>query len=157
MGATEDRFVDGFSTGQKIVLRLLLVSFLAVAVFAVFKHSVVWGWIYLGFVTVGQLVLIVPTLCGHCPYPHRHNDCLLVPAFVMKAIAPDRGPNIPPAEKGALSVGVAGLVLIPQYALFQEPVLFVLFWALVLPFLGFFQLYLCRHCRHTGCPANRAQ
>jgi hypothetical protein len=156
MCATEDRFVDGFSMGQKIALRLLLVSFLAVAVFAVFKQSAIWGWIYLGFATVGQFVLILPTLCGHCPYPHRHNDCLLVPASVMKTVVPYRGLRIPSAEKGALYVAVAGLVLIPQYWLFQEPLLFILFLALILPFFGFFQFYMCRHCRHTGCPANRA-
>jgi len=23
--------------------------------------------------------------------------------------------------------------------------------------LALFQLYLCKHCRHSGCPANRAR
>ena len=155
MCAMDRRFVDGFTTGQKVVLQAVFVAVLAVAVVAVFRHSTLWGWIYLGFVTVGQAVLVLPALCGHCPYPRRYDDCLLAPASLMRRVVPDRGPRLSGLDRAALFAGVAGLVGIPQYWLFQEPLLLFLFWALLLPFLGFFQLHLCRHCRHTGCPANR--
>jgi len=155
MCARDGRFVDRFSMGQKIVLRLLLVAFCLVGLIAVFRHDALWGWIYLGVLTLGQAVLVVPNLCARCPYPYEYNDCLFVPAGLLRTLVPRRTSPMGPAGKGALLAGAGALVVIPQYALFQEPLLLILFWALLLPFLGFFPLYLCRHCRHTGCPANR--
>ena len=140
-----------------MVLRLLLVAFPVVGLIAVFLHSALWGWIYLGFLTLGQALLVVSNLCARCPYPYEYDDCLLIPAGLLKALVPRRDSPMGPGGRAALLVGAGGLVVIPQYWLFQEPLLLILFWAFLLPFLGFFVLYLCRHCRHTGCPANRTE
>ncbi|MCF8104414.1 MAG: hypothetical protein K9K64_02930 [Desulfohalobiaceae bacterium] len=154
MTAGAQRFVDGFPNWQKLSMRGLFIAVLAVGAVAVFRHSHVWGWIYLAVATLGQLVLIVPNLCAHCPYPYHYNDCLLAPAGLMRSIFSYRGPTISRRGRLTLAAGAAGLVLIPQYWLLQEPVLLIFFWVLLLPFLAFFRLYLCRRCRHTGCPAN---
>ena len=149
-------FVDGFPIWQKLSMRGLFVAVLVVGAVAVFRHSQVFGWIYLVMATLGQLVLIMPNLCAHCPYPYQYNDCLLAPAGLMRTIFSYRGPLISPGGRLALAAGGAGLILIPQYWLFQEPLLLLVFWVLLLPFLAFFRLYLCRRCRHTGCPAHCA-
>ena len=145
--------VDGFPAWQKLAMRSLFLAVLVVGAVAVFRHSLVWGWIYLAWASLGQLVFIVPNLCAHCPYPYKYNDCLLAPAGLMRLFT-YKGPEISRHGRFALAAGGAGLVLIPQYWLFQDPILLLVFWVLLLPFLGFFRLYLCRRCRHTGCPSN---
>jgi hypothetical protein len=155
MKTNECKFVDRFPAWQKLVMRLLMIGFPAVALYAMFRHDALWAWIYLAFVVLGQLFLALPALCAHCPYPYKHNDCLLLPADMVRSLLTYRGPRLSKGEKAALTIALAGTVIMPQYWLFREPVLLILFWALLLPFLGFFQFYLCKRCRHTGCPANR--
>jgi hypothetical protein len=155
MNADACEFVDRFPVWQKMALRLLMIAFPLVGAIAVFRYDAVWGWIYVAFMVLGQVFLVLPALCAHCPYPYEHNDCLLLPAGLLRRLIKYRGPEITGGGKVALSIGMAGAVLIPQYWLFREPLLLILFWALLLPFLAFFQFYLCNHCRHTGCPANR--
>ena len=155
MCANDCRFVDGFPVTHKIGMRLLMIVFPVVGAYAIFLHNTAWGWIYLGFVVLGQAILVLPNLCGHCPYPYEHNDCLLIPAGLVRRLIPYRGPEISKGGSFALAVAAAGPVLIPQVWLFREPLLLILFWASLLPFLAYFLLYLCKRCRHTGCPANR--
>ncbi len=148
------RLADGFSPTQKVLLRLLFAALLAVGIYAGFLQGAGWGWFYVGFVVVSQVVLL-RVLCGHCPYPHQYDDCLLLPVSLLRRLAPYRGPEISPAGKLAIGLALAGVVVVPQYWLVQRPVLLVMFWAACLPFVVYFPLRLCGRCRHTGCPANR--
>jgi hypothetical protein len=155
MCPNECRFLDGFPMMHKIVMRFLMIIFPAVGVYAIFLHNALWGWIYLGLLTLGQAILVLPNLCGHCPYPHEYDDCLLIPAGLLRRFIPYGGSEIGKGGRFALVLAAAGSVLIPQVWLFREPVLFILFWVTLIPFLAYFTLYLCKRCRHTGCPANR--
>jgi hypothetical protein len=155
MSADDCRFIDGFPETHKIAMRFLMIAFITVGAYAVFLHNWVWGWIYVAVVVLGQALLVLPNLCGHCPYPHEHNDCLLMPAGLVRKLIPYGGPEIGKGGRLAMVMGGAGSVLIPQFWLFREPMLLFLFWAAFLPFLAYFMLYLCKRCRHTGCPANR--
>jgi len=155
MCADDCRLVDKFPVTHKIVMRFLLIAFIAVGAYAVFLHNSAWGWIYVAVVVLGQAFLVLPNLCGHCPYPHEHNDCLLIPAGLVRKLIPYAGPEIGKGGVMAMAVGGAGSVLIPQFWLFREPMLLFLFWAALLAFLAYFMLYLCKRCRHTNCPANR--
>ena len=149
------RLVDKFPVTHKIAMRLLMIAFIVVGAYAVFLHSRAWGWVYVAVVVLGQAILVLPNLCGHCPYPHERNDCLLIPAGLLRKFIPYRGPEIGKGGRLAMVMGGAGSVLVPQFWLFREPLLLLLFWAALLPFLAYFVLYLCKRCRHTGCPANR--
>jgi hypothetical protein len=149
--------VDGFSQGQKIFIRLLFAAILAVGAFAIFSHSHTWGWIYIGVAILGQAAFVLPSLCGHCPYPHHLNDCLFLPAGIMKKLVKYRGPKITGSESALIGITLLLVVGIPQVWLIKEPGLLILFWALFVPFLAFFPFYLCKRCRHTGCPANRVK
>ena len=155
MCADDCPFVDKFPGTHKIAMRFLMIAFITVGAYAVFLHNWAWGWIYVAVVVLGQALLVLPNLCGHCPYPRERNDCLLLPAGLVRKLVPYGGPEIGKGGRLAMAVGGAGAVLIPQFWLFREPLLLLLFWAALLPLLAYFTLYLCKRCRHTGCPTNR--
>jgi hypothetical protein len=147
--------MDGFSLGQKIILRLLFIGFMAVGAYAIFLHSLAWGWIYLGVAILGQAVFVLPSLCGHCPYPNQYRDCLFLPAGIMRRLVGYRGPKVTASETALISITLLLVVGIPQVWLIRHTGLLILFWAVLLPFVAYFPLNLCKRCRHTGCPANR--
>jgi hypothetical protein len=149
--------LDKFSPTQKIVLRLLLAAFIAVGAYAIFLHSAAWGWIYLGVAILGQAFFVLPSLCGHCPYPHKLGDCLFLPAGLLRRLVKYRGPKVTGQETALISITLLLVVGMPQMWLFAEPWLLILFWALLIPFVAYFPLHLCKRCRHTGCPSNRTR
>ncbi len=151
------KLLDKFSLGQKIVLRFLLAAFIAVGAYAIFLHSAFWGWTYLGVAVLGQALFVLPALCSHCPYPHQLNDCLFLPAGLMRRLAKYRGPQISRSETALLVLTLLALVAMPQYWLIKQTTLLILFWALLLPFVAYFPFHLCKHCRHLGCPSNRVK
>lgn len=147
--------LNKFSPAQKIVLRLVLAAFIAVGAYAIFLHSAAWGWIYLGVAILGQAFFVLPSLCGHCPYPFELNDCLFLPAGLLRRLVKYRGPKVSGGETALISITLLLIVGMPQVWLIAEPWLLVLFWALLIPFVAYFPLHLCKRCRHTGCPSNR--
>ncbi len=149
--------LDGFSLSQKIVLRFLLVAFIAVGAYAIFLHSAWWGWAYLGVAVLGQAYFVLPSLCGHCPYPNQYRDCLFLPAGIMRLLVTYRGPKVTSSEAALIGITLLLVVGIPQFWLIRETGLLILFWALLVPFVAYFPFHLCKRCRHTGCPSNRVK
>lgn len=149
------RLADGFPASHKAIMRLLLAAVVAVAAWAVFRQGGAWGWAYLAAVALGQGLLVLPALCGHCPYPHQFNDCLLAPPALMRLL-PYRGSTLRPWEKLAIALGLLPTIVMPLPWLARDPWLLALFVALTPPFVLYFPLYMCKRCRHAGCPANRA-
>jgi hypothetical protein len=151
------QLMDGFSLGQKILLRSLLAGFIAVGAYAIFLHSAPWGWIYLGVAILGQAFFVLPSLCGHCPYPNQYRDCLFLPSGIMRRLVGYRGPKVTGHETALISITLLLVVGMPQVWLIEHTGLLLLFWAILLPFVAYFPLSLCKRCRHTGCPANRVR
>lgn len=149
------QLAERFGLAEKIVLRVLMAAFMATGAYAIFLHSLAWGWIYLGVAVLGQAFFVLPSLCGHCPYPHNLNDCLLVPAGIMKRLVKYRGPKVTGSETALIGITLLLVVAIPQVWLIRHTGLLILFWAVLMPFVAYFPLNLCKRCRHTGCPANR--
>ena len=114
MCADDCRFVYEFPGTHKIAMRFLMIAFIVVGAYAVFLHNWAWGWIYVAVVVLGQAILVLPNLCAHCPYPHEHNDCLLIPAGVVRKLIPYRGPEI--GRGGRLAMAVGGRRRIGDYS-----------------------------------------
>jgi hypothetical protein len=152
-----NQLLERFSLGQKILLRFLLGTFIAVGAYAIFLHSFWWGWIYLGVAILGQAFFVLPSLCGHCPYPNQYRDCLFLPAGIMRRLVGYRGPKVTASETALIGITLLLVVGIPQVWLIKHTGLLILFWAVLLPFLAYFPFSLCKRCRHTGCPSNRVR
>lgn len=151
------QLLDGFSLGQKTVLRAMLVGSIAVGAYTIFLYSTAWGWIYLGVAILGQAFFVLPSLCGHCPYPNQYDDCLFLPAGLMRSLVKYRGPKVTGSETALMGISLLLVVGIPQVWLIKETGLLILFWAIVVPLAAYFPFHLCKRCRHTGCPSNRVK
>ncbi len=144
------RKFDRFPLWLKLGVKACLLVFGAAGVIAVFLD----GWL-LG---VGYLLLCLATIyttlrchCAHCPYPFEYNDCLAMPPTVIRGAGPRKTAPFTGFEKTAFYLLLAGAMLIPQFSLFQRPVLLTVYWVFCLPTCFLFPFYICRRCRFTNC------
>ena len=149
-------WIDRFTWQQKALMRTGWFGFMAVGVWGIFLQDPLWALLYLIYGAAGFVLVVLPGLCSHCPYPSRFSTCLFLPAGLVARFYPYRGPQMSPAGKAAVAVVMVGMVVIPQFWLISSKGLLLLFWLLAVPVIAAFPLHYCRRCRHTGCPMNRA-
>lgn len=147
--------IDRFSLQERVLMRTAWAVFTALGAWGIYRHAPLWSLLYLIYVLAGFALVVLPGLCAHCPYPSKFSTCLFLPPGLVQRFYPYRGPTMSPFEKIAVSVTMAGMVLIPQIWLVREPVILVIFWLSAIPVIAAFPLYYCRRCRHQGCPMNR--
>ena len=152
--STSPRFLDGFATWEKMLWRADGLGLVVVALAGIHSVSPAGALGYALFAAVG-LVVGLPSLCSHCPYPTRHSDCLFLPPKLVARLLPYRGPKLTRLEALAVLGVTVGFFLLPQIWLIQRPLWLVPFWALALPMAVGFPVHYCRRCRHVGCPMNR--
>jgi len=148
-------WVDGFTLVEKISMRIGFYLSLVIGLIAVFLESLSWGILYAVYTSIATLSILFFFLCAHCPYPRHFNDCLFMPAKILKKVFTFRSGRLGIGDKIAAVIGFSGIILIPQYWLIKRPVLLIIFWALTLPTLLRIYLFICPACRHIHCPFNR--
>jgi hypothetical protein len=148
--------IDRFSFTQKLSMRAGWFGFMAVGTYAIAKQNPLWAWAYVAFGFFGFALVVLPSICAHCPYPTEFSTCLFLPPGVMRRFYPYRGPKISLVGKMASFLALAGMLIIPQFFLVHDLSWFVIFWLLGLPVVAAFPLYFCRGCRNSGCPMNQA-
>jgi len=148
---------DGFTLAEKILLPGSWYIYVFIGAYAMFMESIPWGLIFLAFCTLGFFVGILYTLCAHCPYPYEYSDCLFFPHKFIKKLFRHRPGPLAILDKIGLCVSLAGAVIFPQYWLFKNPVLLILFWVFCIPAWASLPLYLCKRCRNFECPINMAK
>ncbi len=148
---------DSFSLKDKIFMRIGWYGFMAVGTYAIYKQNPLWAWAYIAYVIIGFALVVIPWLCAHCPYPYQFSTCLFMPAGFLRKFYAYRGPKPSLAGKTAACVIMVGTVVIPNFWLINDMPLITIFWLFGLPTLLAFPLHYCKHCRNSGCPANRAE
>jgi hypothetical protein len=146
--------IDKFSVFEKALIRVGVFGFFLIGLYAVFTHSLVWGFVYTGMSIVGAF-LVLFALCSRCPYPYQRSDCLFLPAGIIKKIYNHRPGPLNRLDTFVLVFVSAVLVLVPQFWLLKTPALLIAYWIFCLPVIGVFPIHYCRRCRHDGCPFNR--
>jgi len=146
--------IDRFSLLEKILMRIALFGFVIIGASAIFSASIVWGIIYLAFVTFGGFIVASYLFCPHCPYPFTYQTCQFFPAGIIKVLGRYRPEPMNKIEKAGAFSWLAGLIFIPQFWLLHNYILFIIFWGLALPLLVRFRAYICKRCRHFFCPLN---
>ncbi len=147
--------IDRFSLTERIVMRLGWFGFMAVGAYGIYKQSPLWAGIYVACSALGFALVVLPGLCGHCPYPSKHGTCLFLPPGLINRFYPYKGPHMRKAVKGAVLVTMVGMVIMPNVWLVSDPPLLGLFWLLGVPTIAAFPMHYCRRCRHFGCPMNK--
>jgi hypothetical protein len=153
---TSPALKDGFAWYEKLLARAGLAGMVLVGAIAIYLASPWAAVAYLLFGLVGGLLAIYDFLCVYCPYPYQYSDCLFFPAPLLTAIVKRRTGKIYWLRKALLVLIVAGLILVPQYWLWDNRALLAGFWALAAAIALAFPGYYCRRCRHGQCPLNRA-
>ena len=82
-------------------MRFLMIAFICFS-------NWTWGWIYVAVVVLGQAILVLPKALSLSP---ERNDCLLMPAGLLRKFVPYRGPEIGKEGRLAMVVGGAGSVV----------------------------------------------
>ncbi len=148
--------IDRFTLKEKVVMRSGVLGLVAVGAGSIYLQNPLVAGLYLVGSLVSAIVVLLPGLCAHCPYPSHFSTCLFLPAGLLNRWYPYRGPQMSVAGKLAVAAVTIGIVATPQYWLIANRALLIVFWLLALPVLAAFPLHYCRRCRHSGCPLNRA-
>ena len=144
---------DSFSLKDKILMQIGWNGFMLVGIYAIYKRSPLWALAYVAY----MIFIVMPMLCAYCPYPYQYSTCLFMPSGILRKFYPYRGPQPSVAGKTAASIIMVGAVILPNFWLFRDIPLLIVFWLFALPTVLAFPLHYCKHCRHAGCPANRAE
>jgi hypothetical protein len=131
-------------------MRICLYGFFATGILGVFLESTGWGIAYLLFMAfMGWIVL--SCFCSHCPYPYESKTCLAMPFQVVHLFSFKDRP-LSGLEKTLFISVLTIAMLFPQYFLFQQIPLLVIYWIFCLPTCIAFPAYFCRRCRFVNCP-----
>jgi hypothetical protein len=145
---------DHFTLTERILMRAGWGGFMLTGFFGIYKQDPIWAWGYAVLGILGFLMLVIPFLCVHCPYPYHYSTCLFIPPGFLKRFYPYRGPKMSAFGKIAVFVVLACMVVLPNLWLVTDLPLLLLFWIFGLPTIASFPAYYCKQCRHTGCPMN---
>lgn len=145
---------DYFSLTERILMRAGWGGFMLIGFFGIYAEDPIWAWGYAVFGVIGFLLVVIPMLCAHCPYPYHYNTCLFITPAFLKRFYPYRGPKMSTFGKIAVFVVLAGMAVFPNFWLVTDLPLLLLFWIVGLPTIAALPFYYCKRCRHTGCPMN---
>lgn len=137
------------------LLSLALVSFaIAISIVSVLQQSVLYGLFYLLLLCL-IAIHIIKGLCAICP---SRNSCgHLIPGFVAKTVFPKISPRpFLKAEFIVLVVEIVLIISIPQYWLFKNSTLFIMYWFLFIVAGVEILLFVCRKCKNEYCPSNKS-
>ncbi len=146
--------VDRFTLLQKTLMRLGFYGFMIIGAYGIYLESTLWALIYVGYVILGMELGLSFFLCSHCPYPYKYSDCLFAPFWVFTKQFRFRPARMSIVDNIFFILAMAGFIVIPQYWLFKNVTVLILFWIFCLPTIASFPLFWCRRCRHIHCCLN---
>jgi len=148
--------IETFSFTEKFIFRAGFSSVFVIALYGIYLESITWGLIYAIYLFL-VLIVILGCFCAYCPYPYRYSDCLLLPYGLIKKLFKARPGPISTLEKSVLIVTMIGMIAIPQYWLFKNLTLLIMFWILFILISVPFPFYICKRCQNYNCPQNYAR
>lgn len=147
--------IDRFTMKTRWGMQTAWFGFMAVGALAIFRQNTVWALLYISGCLLALALIVLPSVCAHCPYPSEFYTCLFLPPKFVNRFYPYKGPDISTAGKWTSAVAIAAIVIMPHFWLVQTPLLLLLYWGFCLPAMAAFPIHFCKHCRHFKCPMNR--
>ncbi|MBU0992650.1 MAG: hypothetical protein KJ737_09170 [Proteobacteria bacterium] len=139
---------------EKLYFRTTILGSYFIGAYAIYQQN---GWIALAYVAfvIVSLEFVVYRFCSYCPYPCNHSNCLMMPyQMVTKYHKMDRKPQSLFDRMTFPLVMLVILPLIPQYWLFKNTALLLLFWCFTIAALVSMLTFKCRHCLYKACFLN---
>jgi hypothetical protein len=136
-------------------INLLMLAYLGLGVWVVIRTSIFWGVLYIVLIGL-SFVVVAYAWCAKCPC--RSGACTHIWVGKLTKFLPRRKPGKYTAGDWAGQViYLLGLHLLPQYWLWQDKVLFALFWVLALATFLAGPLYACKGCPNKRCYVDQLQ
>ena len=133
----------------------LLFGALVVGLVSVFHESAAMGAVYAVIIPLA-LLTITYSYCGKCSC--RLDSCGHVfPARLSRLLPPRTDTNYTYLDLAGVVLPFALLVGFPQWWLFENKVLFAVFWALIVIGLLEIRLFVCRGCSNEKCALRTRQ
>jgi hypothetical protein len=136
-----------------IISLFLLCAALAIALGAIFPHSVAFGALYI-LITALCTLIMAYSYCAKCPC--RHAGCGHVIFGRIAKILPERKQG-PYTFWDILwtTISIATILLIPQIWLIDVIVALVLFWTFIILAVLDIVFFVCPDCPNKNCALNR--
>lgn len=133
----------------------ILVHFaaLVVGMVAIYPHSMMHFWIYVGIVVVSTFGIIF-SFCSKCPC-HKHQCSHIVLGPLTRLLPLRKVSKYTTADYWGLGLSYLVGIVYPEYWLWKSPVLPFVFYPLVVATLALILLLVCPYCRNCNCPFNR--
>lgn len=128
---------------------LLMLIWLALGVWVVLSSNVLMGALYIVVIFL-SLVIVAYSLCAKCPC--RFHSCAHIVLGRLTRLLPRRRPGrYTFGDKVGATVYLVGLHALPQYWLWQNKVLFALFWVLSITVFLVLHFAACPTCKNEYC------
>jgi hypothetical protein len=131
---------------------LLMLAYLTIGMVVVTGHSILLGIAYIVLILLSFLC-VAYSWCAKCPC--RTHACTHIWLGKLATLLPFREPGRWTRwEYAGTLFYLLGLHALPQYWLWQNKVLFALFWILALATFLIGPLHACKICANEYCPFN---
>ncbi len=140
-----------FSIREKIFAQFTFVAGVMAASYGLFLENTFLGVGYLLYSGIGIFLLMRYTICPRCPHLHIANDCVNLPASIVKKIVSKRTGPLNISEKTLFIVVLYGIFILPIYWLCSTPVILTVFVILYGSHLLSLHTYFCPKCENNSC------
>jgi hypothetical protein len=141
-----------FTFREKFFAQFTYNAGVMIAAYGLYLKNASFGIGYLIGSYVGILLLIRYTICPRCPHLHVVNDCVNLPAPIMKKIiSPKRNGSLSIYEKSLFIIVLYGTFIVPIYWLSSNFVVLAAFLILYGGHLLSLRLHFCKNCENKDC------
>ena len=133
-----------------LIMAILLIGGIITGIVGLLSFSIKLAILY-ALLTIVSLVLIIFSYCGKCTCRLERCSCIF-PGKFTRYLPARKQMKYSRLDIIGVMLGFSVITLFPQYWLFQNKTMLVLFWILL--FLAHLQirLFVCGSCENLNCP-----
>jgi hypothetical protein len=138
-----------------ILSLLMIFSAFAIGFSSILSISRMYGFLYLGLIVISGSTIVF-CFCTKCPC--KDSNCGHVFPGLLTKILPDRTPGrYTKTETGIVIISFASALAFPQYFLWTNKTVFIIFWLLMAVSLIDIRFHVCKACDNQYCPAKKLE
>lgn len=156
MNIENEYSIQAFTLKEKIFSQFTYNAGVMVAAYGLYLNNPGLGIGYLVGAYIGIFLLVRCTICPRCPHLHTADDCVNLPAPVMKKIvSPNRKGPMTLFEKSLFLIVLYGTFILPIYWLTSNIIILTAFIILYGSHLLSLKMHFCKNCANKVCIQNK--
>jgi hypothetical protein len=158
MSLENGKSIGAFTLKEKVFAQFTYNMGVMIAAYGLYLNNKSLGIGYLIGAYMGIALLIRYTICPRCPHLHVANDCVNLPAPIMKKIvSPNRKGPLNVFEKSLFIIVLYGTFILPIYWLSSNMIILIAFIVFYGGHLISLRIHFCENCANTSCIQNRSR